>query len=172
MPQPFVVRPREFVDVDAPIPRRERHPVFAPLVPFIDDPAVTDLFVNGDEGLFVDRGDGPRSAPSWHATEAETRELAVALIGAGGRHLDDASPCVDVRLDDGIRVHAVLPPVSATGTSISVRVPRVIEPDLDTLVRAGLTDDAGAVTLRRLVADRVNVLITGAAGTGNTTWHK
>ena len=77
-----------------------------------DDPDVTDLFVNGAEGLFVDRGAGVVAAREWRATEQEARDLAVALIGAGGRHIDDASPCVDVRLEGGIRVHAVLPPIA------------------------------------------------------------
>lgn len=76
---------------------------------------------------------------------------------------------MDVRLDGGVRVHAVLPPIASAGTTISVRVPRVLAPDLGELVARGLTDDAGAERLDAFVRDRVNLLITGAAGSGKTT---
>ncbi|MEB0303479.1 hypothetical protein QN348_21580, partial [Mucilaginibacter sp. 5C4] len=76
---------------------------------------MTDLFVNGEAGLWVDAGLGPVRQSGWRCAEAKGRALAVRLIALGGRHIDEASPCVDVRLADGIRVHAVLPPVSSTG---------------------------------------------------------
>jgi pilus assembly protein CpaF len=170
MPQPFVVTPRleraAAVSTALVVPRSD---ALGPLARFADDPDVTDVFVNGATGLFVDRGDGPRRVREWRAVERDVRELAVALIGAGGRHIDDATPCVDVRLDGGVRVHAVLPPVASAGTTISIRIPRLAAPTLDDLLARGLTDEAGAERLGRLVDERVNVLITGAAGSGKTT---
>ncbi|MCM3502985.1 TadA family conjugal transfer-associated ATPase [Microbacterium sp. P26] len=139
------------------------------LRPFLDDPTVTDLFVNGDRGLFVDRGDGIVRVPSWRASEAEVRRLAVRLIARGGRHLDDASPCVDVRWTRGVRVHAVLSPVAASGTSISVRVPVWSVPDMASLEGAGMFDAAQRARLEGLVARRDNLLIVGATGAGKTT---
>ena len=147
----------------------ERHPSLVPFAAYLDDPAVTDLFVNGAAGLFVDRGDGVVPAREWRATEQEVRDLAVSLIGYGGRHIDDAAPCVDVRLDGGIRVHAVLPPIAPEGTAISIRVPRMTEPSLDDLGRAGMFDDAVRRTLDDAVVRRSNMLVTGAAGAGKTT---
>ena len=144
-------------------------PAMAFLRPFLDDPLVTDLFVNGDRGLFVDRGAGVERVPSWRATEGEVRRLAVRLIALGGRHLDDASPCVDVRLDRGVRVHAVLAPVAASGTSISVRVPTFERPDLHALQRAGMFSSPQRERLESLVDRRENVLISGATGAGKTT---
>lgn len=171
MPQPFVAAPRGDRSAELPRPRPtvSAAPALAPLARFLDDPAVTDVFVNGGSGLFVDRGDGARPVPEWRAVERDVRELAVALIGAGGRHIDDATPCVDVRLDGGVRVHAVLPPVSHTGTTISVRIPRLVTPTLDDLVAGGVTSEAGARRLTELVHGRVNLLVTGAAGSGKTT---
>ncbi|AMB59388.1 CpaF family protein [Microterricola viridarii] len=160
-----------------------------------EDPAVTDLFVNGDAGLWVDRGGGAQRVAGWHLDEAEVRALAVHLIALGGRHVDEATPCVDVRLGDGIRVHAVLPPVSSTGTLLSVRLPQAAGFTLAELERAGMFGDAatGATAhgvtkqgateqgateqagtalgerLRRAVAGRENILVTGAAGSGKTT---
>lgn len=146
-----------------------RHPALEPLSRYLDDPEVTDLFVNGASGLFIDRGAGALAVPEWRAGEQDVRELAVALIAAGDRHIDDATPCVDVRLDGGIRVHAVLPPISAEGTVISIRVPRLDRPDLDALQSTGMFDAATRSRLEGLVKDRENVLITGAAGAGKTT---
>jgi pilus assembly protein CpaF len=150
-------------------PRPPRHPALDPLAPFVDEGDVTDLFVNGAAGLFVDRGAGAAPVRGWRATEEDVRELAVALIGAGGRHLDDGSPCVDVRLEGGIRVHAVLPPVAPGGTVISVRVPRLDTPSLDDLERRGMFDGAIRARLNEAVARRENLLVTGAAGAGKTT---
>ncbi len=130
---------------------------------------MTDLFINGSRGLFVDRGSGPHQVTGWRAAEEEVRELAVALIALGGRHIDDATPCVDVRLEDGMRVHAVLPPVSASGTALSIRVPMADAPSLDQLQELRMLDPAQRRRVDEIVMTRRNVLITGAAGAGKTT---
>ncbi|MDF2492550.1 MAG: putative conjugal transfer protein [Microbacterium sp.] len=119
-----------------------------PLRDHVQDPEVTDIFVNGAGGLFVDRGAGAQRVPQWRAGEEEVRELAVSLIALGGRHIDEATPCVDVRLAGGIRVHAVLPPVCADGTTISVRVPRLEIADLE---------GAGGIGLARLVREALRM---------------
>jgi pilus assembly protein CpaF len=147
----------------------DRHPVFEPISTYLDDPEVTDLFINGSTGLFVDRGRGATAASEWRAREEDVRDLAVALIGLGGRHIDDATPCVDVRLENGLRVHAVLPPIAAEGTAISIRVPRLESPGLDELQVRGMFDTQTRGHLEDAVARRENVLITGAAGAGKTT---
>lgn len=149
--------------------REERHPVLAPFAAYLDDRDVTDLFVNGSAGLFVDRGAGAARAREWRATDDEVRDLAVALIAAGGRHLDDAAPCVDVRLEGGIRVHAVLPPVAPAGTAISIRVPRLSSAGLDDLGASGMFDGSVRRHLGKAIAARSNLLVSGAAGAGKTT---
>ncbi len=145
-----------------------RHPALRALAVHAGE-GVTDLFVNGTAGLYVDRGAGPVRVANWHAGESEVRDLAVALIAAGGRHIDEATPAVDVRLAHGVRVHAVLPTLSPTGTLVSVRVPRVVQPQLAELERLGMFTSDARRWLERLVAARENVLISGAAGTGKTT---
>ncbi len=144
-------------------------PALAFLAPFLADPAITDVFVNGESGMFVDRGEGIERVASWSASESEVRRLAVRLIALGGRHLDDASPCVDVRLDGGIRAHAVLAPVAARGTTLSIRVPRWADPDLETLQRGGMFTTRQREKLEALVDDRENILVTGSTGAGKTT---
>ena len=145
------------------------HPALEPLRDVLSDPAVTDVFVNGTDGLFVDRGRGVEPVPGWRAGADELRALAVALIGVGGRHLDDGTPLVDVRWEHGARVHAVLPPVACSGAAISIRLPDVDVPDLDELGRRGMFDAATGARLEALVAQRANLLVTGATGAGKTT---
>ncbi len=148
---------------------RSWHPALAPLAEYLEDPDVTDVFINGRSGLFVDRGAGAVPVPHWRASAEDVRDLAVELIGAGGRHIDDAAPAVDVRLDGGLRVHAVLPPIATEGTAISIRVPRFEHPSLDALQARGMFDTETRVRLDDFVARRENLLVTGAAGAGKTT---
>ncbi|MGN6127641.1 MAG: TadA family conjugal transfer-associated ATPase, partial [Humibacter sp.] len=93
---------------------------FGPLAPFVAGDGVTDVFVNGRAGLWVDAGGGAVRVPSWTCDEPSLRALAVRLVALGGRHVDEANPCVDVRLAGGIRIHVVLPPVSTSGTLVSI----------------------------------------------------
>lgn len=142
--------------------------LFGPLAAVIADPAVTDIFVNGSHGVWADRGDGPERVPVVFA-EAELRALAVRLVASGGRHLDEAAPLMDVHVGDGIRVHAVLPPIATAGTTLSVRIPRSRQLRLDDLENDGTLEPEQVRRLRGLVGDRVNLLVTGAAGAGKTT---
>lgn len=172
MADSFIIQPRAGTAsssaTDAAAEPLRLDPAFGPLLPHIDD-AVTDIFVNGADGLFLDRGNGAEPAVGWRASEREVRDLAVALVSLGGRHLDDQAPCVDVRLDSGIRVHAVLAPVSVTGTALSIRIPRVRAADLEALAALGAFEARQQTWLLSLVAERANVLITGGTGTGKTT---
>lgn len=150
-------------------PRRVAGPAWGPLAPLVAEADVTDIFVNPDGSVWVDRGHGavPDALPSLAAGEA--RELAVALIARGGRHVDDATPCADVRLGDGVRVHAVLPPISTGGATLSIRLPRLDPPTLDDLEVGGFFPVGTRAAVERLVARRANLLITGAGGSGKTT---
>ncbi|SMH46170.1 pilus assembly protein CpaF [Rathayibacter oskolensis] len=139
------------------------------LAPFAADPDVTDLFVNGGSGLWIDRGAGAVREPTWTLDAAGARRLAVSLVAAGGRHVDEASPCVDVRLRHGVRVHVVLPPVATGGTLISIRIPRADAWSLDELHASGMFDEAERLLLRGAVDARWNLLVSGAGGSGKTT---
>jgi len=142
---------------------------FGPLQRLVSDPAVTDVLVNGGDGVWVDRGDGLERREDVALDGEALRALAVRLVALGGRHIDEASPCVDVRLHDGIRVHAVLPPISPSGTLLSVRLPRVRRLGIADLEAGGMFSPGGRSAVEGLVAARRNVLISGAAGTGKTT---
>ncbi|WP_077489016.1 TadA family conjugal transfer-associated ATPase [Sinomonas mesophila] len=141
-----------------------------PLQGLANDPHVTDIFVNGPGDVWVDRGRGlERASGASFPTEDAVRALAVRLVAVGGRRLDDSSPCVDVRLPGGYRVHAVLPPVSITGTLLSVRISRERTLTLDELEAAGTVLPAQREVLEALVVQRRSFLVSGATGAGKTT---
>src|SRR5690606_22381079 len=99
-------------------------PLAGPLQALLDSPGVTDVLVNSPHDVWVDRGAGLELTDVDLGDAARVRSLAVRLAAAGGARLDDASPVVDARLPSGVRLHAVLPPLAADCTAISLRVPR------------------------------------------------
>ncbi|WP_426979245.1 TadA family conjugal transfer-associated ATPase [Pseudarthrobacter sp. O4] len=140
-----------------------------PLQALVRDPAVTDVFVNGPDAVWLDRGNGLEKAPVVFSGEPQIRALAARLVAAGGRRLDDGSPCVDVRLDGGYRVHAVLPPISTTGTLLSVRIRGDKVFTMLELRRNGMFGPLVQTVLERIIDRRLGFLISGATGSGKTT---
>ena len=140
-----------------------------PLEPLLADPEVTDVLVNGPAEVWVDRGGGLERSTVTFADAAAVTRLAQRLAAAGGRRLDAAKPAVDARLPDGVRLHAVLPPISPAGTVISLRIARSRAFTLEELQgRGSLTPDVAGV-LREMVGRRLAFLVTGGTGSGKTT---
>lgn len=140
-----------------------------PLEALLREPGVTDVLVNGPDQVWIDRGGGLIRTDVRFADDDAVRRLAVRLAAQAGRRLDDAAPWVDVGLPDGTRLHAVLSPVSGSGTCLSLRVLRRCAHSLDDLDALGtLPGEAGAL-LRALVAARTAFLVTGGTGSGKTT---
>ncbi|WP_112241408.1 TadA family conjugal transfer-associated ATPase [Kribbella monticola] len=140
-----------------------------PLDGLLSEPGITDILVNGANEVYVDRGSGLERVSLRTGDESAVRRLATRLAAAAGRRLDDATPYVDVRLPDGTRFHAVLSPVAAPGTCLSLRVPSRKVFDLEELVAAGSLPPGGASVLRDLLDARLAFLISGGTGTGKTT---
>ena len=139
-----------------------------PLQGLLDDAGTTDLFVNGPRGIYVDRGAGIEQVPISLGTEADVRALAVRLAALGGRRLDDSQPLVDVRMPDGVRLNAVVPPLSGEHTVMSFRVPRERAFRLEELVASGSVTPEIADLLVHLLTVKANLLISGGTGSGKT----
>jgi pilus assembly protein CpaF len=139
-----------------------------PLTELADDPSVTDVLVNGPHEVWVDRGHGLESAAVSFPDAAAVLRLAQRLAAAAGRRLDPAAPYVDARLPDGVRLHAVVPPVSER-TCLSLRLPARHGFGLADLVAAGSLPGDAESWLRDLVAARVGFLVSGGTGSGKTT---
>ncbi|MFE2108653.1 TadA family conjugal transfer-associated ATPase [Kitasatospora sp. NPDC059463] len=141
-----------------------------PLERLLAAPDVTDVLVNGPEEIWFDRGGGLRRATGVRFADPEAvRRLAHRLATAAGRRLDDARPWVDARLPDGTRLHAVLPPIAAGCTHISLRVCRPRPFSLDELVSGGALPPRGGELLAAVVRARLSLLVSGGTGTGKTT---
>ncbi|TFV48543.1 TadA family conjugal transfer-associated ATPase [Blastococcus sp. TF02A-35] len=141
-----------------------------PLEALLRLPDVTDVLVNGPDQVWLDRGAGLERVPGVRfADDDAVRRLAVRLAGSVGRRLDDAAPWVDVGLPGGVRLHAVLPPVSGGGTCLSLRVLRGRSRSLDELAAQGTLPGGSGALLRAVVDRRLAFLVTGGTGSGKTT---
>ncbi|EIF00824.1 TadA family conjugal transfer-associated ATPase [Saccharomonospora glauca] len=145
-----------------------------PLEQLLTTPDVTDILVTAPDQVWVDGPDGLRRTDVRFPGEDAVRRLAQRLALAAGRRLDDAQPFVDGWLpgsgpEGRIRLHAVLPPIAAEGTCLSLRVLRPAKHDLRSLRRLGTVDDAGLALLEAIVSARLAFLISGATGSGKST---
>jgi len=139
------------------------------------EPNVADVLVTAPHQVWVDRGAGLQRTEVCFPDEAAVRRLAQRLALSAGRRLDEAQPWVDGRLPDagyggaGVRLHAVLPPIAADGTCLSLRVLRPATEGLDALVAAGAVPLDAARLLEAIVAARLAFLVIGGTGAGKTT---
>jgi pilus assembly protein CpaF len=146
-----------------------------PLRDIAELPDVTDILVNGGDHVpgghrvWIDRGHGLEAATVELAGEDDVRALAVRLAAAAGRRLDESMPWVDARLPGGMRLHAVVPPVTPYGTHISLRILGGPGLDLGALVAARSVPFAWVPVLVALVRSRAAFLVIGGTGAGKTT---
>lgn len=140
-----------------------------PLEKLFTEPGVTDILVMGDGRVWIDRGQGLEDHGRLFSDDAHVQRVATRLAGWAGRRLDEASPFVDARLPNGIRLHCVMAPIATDGTCISLRIPRSGGLSLDELVDAGCLDSQGFDVITELIANRRSFLITGGTGSGKTT---
>ena len=138
------------------------------LAPLLRLPGITDILVNSTR-VWVDCGQGVEPIDDGFSSEEEVRALAITMAAIGGKRLDDAVPIVDGILPMGVRVHAVIPPLSGEGTIISLRIPARGGLTLEQMRKGASIDDTTQQILSRMLEVRCNVLISGATGSGKTT---
>lgn len=145
------------------------------LEPLLCAEGTTDVLVTAPDAVWVDDGNGLRRTAVRFADEAAVRRLAQRLALSAGRRLDDSQPWVDgqlIGLGSGqftVRLHAVLPPVAAAGTCLSLRVLRPATQDLGALVAQGAIAAAAAGLLEDIIGARLAFLVSGGTGAGKTT---
>lgn len=138
------------------------------LAPLLRLPGITDILVNSTR-VWVDCGQGVEPIDDGFSSEEEVRALAITMAAICGKRLDDAVPIVDGILPMGVRVHAVIPPLSGEGTIISLRIPARGGLTLEQMRKGASIDDTTHQILSRMLEVRCNVLISGATGSGKTT---
>ena len=125
----------------------------------------TDVLVNAPDSVWIDSGDGLQQTSVRFESETAVRRLAMRLAHSAYRRLDDAQPYVDALLVDGVRLHAVLPPIATRNTAISLRIPQQRVIPLD----AWFADSTVRDKFLHAVETRHSLVISGATGSGKTT---
>ncbi len=142
---------------------------FAPVAPFFDDPAVTDILINGPFAIHVERrGVIEKTSARFESADA----LLAALRNAAqfmGRTFDAEHPILEGRLPDGSRLEAVLPPVAPDGPIVSIRRFYKETLTIERLLQFGSLSLDGAQTLAAMVIGRLNVVVSGGTGSGKTS---
>ena len=136
----------------------------------IDDSSVTEIMINGTDSVFVEK-DGKLS--QWEETfeSREKLEDVIQQIVAGcNRVVNEATPIVDARLENGSRVNVVLPPVALNGPILTIRRFPDKPIGMEDLISYGSISQEVADFLQKLVEAKYNILISGGTGSGKTTF--
>jgi pilus assembly protein CpaF len=140
-----------------------------PLEPLLKDPTVSDIMVNGHECVYVERNGRLVETSVRFKDAAHVRMIIDRIVSAIGRRIDDSSPIVDARLQDGSRVCAVIPPLSLIGPVLSIRRFGKKLLSTDDLIRLDTFTHGQLEFLTGCVQARLNVIVSGGSGSGKTT---
>lgn len=140
-----------------------------PIQPLVDDPTVSDILVNGPDQIFVERRGRLERVDLSFDDESGVLAAIERAVSPLGLRLDPASPIVDARLPDGSRLSAAMAPACVGGPILAIRRFTEIVRSLDELQSTGSATPGQVVALRRSIAERWNVLVSGGTGVGKTT---
>lgn len=133
------------------------------------DDAITEIMVNGPRQVFVERmGKLELTDAKFHDT-AHLMNIIERILTPLGRRVDESSPLVDARLEDGSRVNIIIPPLSLVGPCLTIRKFSKTPLSVDNLISFGTMDEKMATFLRACVKARINILVSGGTGSGKTT---
>jgi len=135
------------------------------LLPFFEDPEVTDILINGTTALFLERRGVLEAFPTPFQSVSELMILIERLLVHNGKRMDGAQPYMDGSLVDGSRYHMILPPLSIQGPCLSIR--KLSSASSVSLDNFG--DEKLVAWLQEEVLAKETILITGATGAGKTT---
>lgn len=140
-----------------------------PLEGLLADPAVSDILVNGPNTIYVERHGKLSQVQARFRDNAHLVNTISRIVGKVGRRVDEASPMVDARLQDGSRVNAIIPPLALDGAALSIRRfgTKPLEPKQ--LVQFGALTSEMMNYLKAAVRSKCNILISGGTGAGKTT---
>ena len=142
---------------------------FGPLEPLLDDPTVSEIMVNRFDQLYVERNGRLMETPHRFTGEPQLRRVIERIVARVGRRIDESSPLVDARLDDGSRVNAIIPPLAVNGSSLTIRKFAGTPYTSEDLIRFGTFTPEVATVLDAAVRAKMNILVSGGTGTGKTT---
>jgi pilus assembly protein CpaF len=140
-----------------------------PLEPYVRDPDVTEIMVNGPESIYVERQGKLHWTGARFFDEEQLRRTIDKIVARIGRRIDEASPYVDARLPDGSRVNAIIPPLALDGPCLTVRKFSAEPYGVNDLISFGTVTPQVAELVEACVRGRLNILVSGGTGAGKTT---
>ncbi|MBP3218189.1 MAG: CpaF family protein [Lachnospiraceae bacterium] len=136
----------------------------------VDDPGITEIMINGTENIFIERN-GRTTRYGQHFTSRQKLEDVIqTIVSSCNRVVNEASPIVDARLENGARVNVVMAPVALNGPIVTIRRFPDKPIGMDDLIRFGSLSTEIADFLKKLVAAGYNIFISGGTGSGKTTF--
>lgn len=135
----------------------------------VDDPAITDIMVNGPDHIFVESGGVMRKWEKSFESREQLLDLIRQIVSSVNRIVNTSVPVADARLADGSRAHVVLEPIALEGPVLTIR--KFPEPiTMERLLEYGSISEEAAKLLKTLVAARYNIFVSGGTGAGKTTF--
>jgi pilus assembly protein CpaF len=141
-----------------------------PLEPLIKDAEISDILVNTHDQVIIERNGKLESTDVRFKDDRHLLQVIDRIVSAVGRRIDDSSPMVDARLQDGSRVNAIIPPLSIDGPHLSIRKFRRDVLSADDMLRNLTLTEPMLEFMKGVVGSRLNVLISGGTGSGKTTF--
>lgn len=142
---------------------------FGPIEPLLKDETITDIYVNGPDSIYAERRGKIEKISVSFIDHQHILKLVHRIASKAGRHLDLSTPYFDAQLQDGSRIHAIIPPLAIDGIKISIRKYQFQKLQIQRLVEGGSLDDSMAAFLQIAVQARLNIAICGGTGSGKTT---
>ena len=140
-----------------------------PLEPFVKDPEVTEIMVNGWDAIYVERGGRLYWTGVKFHDEGQLRRTIDKIVAKVGRRIDESVPYCDARLPDGSRVNAIIPPLAIDGPALTIRKFAADPYQASDLIAFGTMNHAVVELLEACVKGRLNILVSGGTGAGKTT---
>jgi pilus assembly protein CpaF len=143
---------------------------YGPLEPFLADPLISEVMVNGAKNIYVEReGKILRTNAVFESNEHLMR-IIERIVAPLGRRIDESSPYVNARLPDGSRVNAVIAPISLVGPVLTIRKFFKIPLTVERLIELGTVTSQAMELMTACVVAKLNIVISGGTGTGKTTF--
>jgi pilus assembly protein CpaF len=142
---------------------------YGPLQRLLDDDTVTEIMVNRHDQIYIEQKGRLTLSSLRFSSEAQLRTVIERIVSRVGRRIDESSPLVDARLEDGSRVNAVIPPLAVGGSSLTIRKFGKVPLTVKDLIGFGTFTPDMAELLRACVEAKLNIIVSGGTGTGKTT---
>jgi pilus assembly protein CpaF len=140
-----------------------------PLESLLRDESVTEVMVNGPRQVYIERAGRLELSNVTFQNDEHVMRIIDRIIAPIGRRVDESSPMVDARLEDGSRVNAVIPPISLVGPVVTIRKFAASPFTVDDLIRFGTATPEMFDFLKACVQARLNIFVSGGTGSGKTT---